>query len=91
MPDDFITLTESAPLFPTRPHKNSIVRWASRGCYGVKLKTVRFGGKRLTRPIWVEEFNHAVMRTTPDVYAASSAPTAAHQHATAKLDEMGIS
>jgi hypothetical protein len=90
MANDYITLLEAVPLFPTRPHRNSVIRWASRGCYNVKLKTLRFGGKRLTRPIWVEEFVQAVMGASPDVYADSPAPTSSHQAAEARLDAMGV-
>jgi hypothetical protein len=85
---DYITLLEAVPYFLTRPHKNTVVRWANRGVYGVKLKTIRFGGKRLTRPCWVAEFNQAVMGASPDAYADTSVPTASHQLAEAKLDVM---
>ena len=54
---DYITLLEAVPYFLIRPHKNTVVRWADRGVYGVKLKTIRYGGKRLTRKVWVELFN----------------------------------
>jgi len=93
MADDYISLQAAAPLFPTRPHKNTIVRWANRGLYGVKLKTVRYGGKRLTRPVWVDEFNVAMLGASPDSFADSNspAPTSSHEQAEAKLDEMGVS
>jgi hypothetical protein len=85
---DYITLLEAVPYFLTRPHKNTIVRWANKGVYGVKLKTIRYGGKRLTRPCWVEEFNRAVQGASPDVYAGDSAPTTSHLAAEATLDVM---
>ena len=90
MPKDYITLLEAVPCFLTRPHKNTIVRWATKGVYGVKLKTVRFGGKRLTRRVWVEQFNRAVMGASPDVFAETVETSAAHKTAEKKLDAMGI-
>ena len=85
---DYITLLEAVPLFLTRPHKNTVVRWATKGCYGVKLRTIRYGGKRLIRKIWVEEFNQAVLGATPNVYADSPATSSSHQQAEAKLDTL---
>ncbi len=90
MDNDYISLLEAVPYFPTRPHKNTVVRWANRGCYGKKLKTIKCGGKRLTRPCWVQEFNRAVMDASPDVYADSSVPTPSHQAAEAQLDAWGV-
>jgi hypothetical protein len=87
---DYITLLEAVPYFLTRPHKNTIVRWANKGVYGVKLKTIRYGGKRLTRPCWCEDFNRAMQGASPDVYADSPATTSSHQAAEARLDAMGV-
>jgi hypothetical protein len=89
MPKDYITLLEAVPCFLTRPHKNTIVRWATKGVYGVKLKTVRFGGKRLTRRAWVDQFNESVMGASPDSYADVE-PSAAAKKAAKKLDKLGI-
>jgi hypothetical protein len=92
MVNDFISLQKAIPLFPARPHRNTVIRWANRGIDGVKLMTVRFGGKRLTRPVWVEEFCKAVMGTSPEGNAAPSIETSAtHNAAEDKLDAMGIS
>jgi hypothetical protein len=85
---DYITLLEAVPYFLIRPHKNTVVRWADRGVYGVKLKTIRYGGKRLTRKVWIEEFNKAMIGASPDPYAADSAPTTSHLAAEATLDVM---
>jgi hypothetical protein len=85
---DYITLLEAVPYFLTRPHKNTVVRWANKGCYGIKLRTVRYGGKRLTRKIWVEKFNQAVLSATPNVYADSPATSTSHQQAEVKLNSL---
>ena len=88
--NDYITLLEAVPYFLTRPHKNTIVRWANKGVYGVKLRTIRYGGKRLTRPCWCEDFNRAMQGASPDVYADSPATTSSHLAAEARLDAMGV-
>ena len=90
MSTDCITIPEAVPLFLNRPHRNTVIRWANKGVYGVKLKTIRYGGKRLTRKVWVEEFNQAMMGASPDVYAGNSAPSSSHQAAEAQLDARGI-
>jgi hypothetical protein len=53
-PDDYLTLLESVPFFLTRVHKNTVARWANKGCYGIKLMTIRYGGKRLTKKSWLK-------------------------------------
>ena len=62
---DAISMQEAAGILPGRPHKNTIVRWATRGIYGVKLKTARFAGRRFTRPSWLREFCAAVQAKSP--------------------------
>ena len=84
--------------FPGRPHRNTIVRWATTGCYGVRLKTVRFGGKRLTRKVWVDEFNERVLENSPSFQMDTADPAEAEEaenfsapsEAAAKPDSMGI-
>jgi len=90
MPTDYISLREACKFFPSNPHKNTVIRWANRGVYGVKLKTVRFAGKRLTRKVWVDEFSVAIMGASPDSYADSAVPTTSHAAAEAKLDSLGV-
>ncbi len=79
----YLSITEAAQRLPGRPHRNSIRRWMTAGCYGVKLRSTRFGGKRLTTEEWINDFVAAVQ---------SSMPTAnlAHLEASAKLDKMGV-
>jgi hypothetical protein len=89
-PDDYLTLLEAVPYFLTRVHKNTAARWANKGCYGIKLKTIRYGGKRLTKKSWVEEFNQAVLGATPNVYADSPATSSTSQQAVSQLDAMGV-
>jgi len=90
MPEDYISLSEACKQFPSRPHRNTVIRWASRGCYGVKLKTVRYGGKRLTRPIWVDEFNASLLGASPDSFADTDANAPSHAAAESRLDAFGV-
>ena len=44
--DDLVPLDQAAKLLPNRVHKSTIFRWQSRGVRGVRLETVRIGGRR---------------------------------------------
>gem|GEM_PF-3624684 len=93
MPSDYISLIESVSLFPTRPHVNTIRRWAARGCNGVVLRTVKWGKRRMTRPEWISEFVYATICATDDIYRDSQpapATSTSHQRAESKLDAMGV-
>lgn len=48
MPTDYITLSQAAQELPGQPHLVTLHRWATRGIKGVKLGTIRVGGRRLT-------------------------------------------
>jgi len=87
MPKDFLSLREACAHFPSRPHLNTVGRWATRGVYGVKLKTCRYGGKRLTRKAWIEEFNAKLLSSSPSFKIDGTDPATAAED---KLDAMGI-
>jgi len=90
MPEDFLSLSDACSHFPTKPSRNTVVRWATKGLYGAKLQTIRFAGKRLTRKVWVAEFSAAMLKNSP-TYARDDAPvTAAAEDAASKLDALGI-
>ena len=50
------TLSEAARLLPGRPHVSTLHRWARRGVKGVRLDTVRIGGRRYTSIEAVQRF-----------------------------------
>ncbi len=52
----YLSLRDATQFLPDRPHYNTVRRWMQEGCAGVKLRSVRFGGKRLTTAEWCEEF-----------------------------------
>lgn len=83
MERDYWTVTQAAKAFPGNPHANSVRRWMHEGCYGIKLRSVRFGKKRLTTRQWCEEFAQAFEEADPAI-------TAEHHKAQAKLAAMGI-
>ncbi len=76
------SIVEAAQRLPGRPHRNSVRRWMQQGCNGVKLRSVRFGGKRLTTDAWIEEFTQAV--------TAATTPASEHFKAEAKLEQLGV-
>ncbi len=88
MPTDakFITFQEATRLIPSRPHINTIRRWADRGYQGIKLRTVRCGRRRMVPVEAIEEF----MRATSGLHAPDPAQSDAHKRAEAKLDAMGV-
>lgn len=89
-PQDYVTIRQAVSLFPTRPHVGTLKRWMTRGVYGVRLQSVKFGQKRLTRPVWVHEFIDRTIKATPDVFADTSATATSHQAAVKELREMGV-
>lgn len=79
----YLSISEASQRLPHRPHKNSVRRWMTEGCYGIVLRSTRFGGKRLTTEEWINDFVAAVQSSTPTANVA-------HLEATAKLDKMGV-
>lgn len=45
---------------PGRPHLSTIFRWLSRGVRGIRLASVRVGGRRFVSPAQIENFIAAV-------------------------------
>lgn len=43
----------------TRPHLSTVIRWATRGCRGVRLETAFVGGRRFTSVDAVRRFVEA--------------------------------
>jgi Protein of unknown function (DUF1580) len=79
----YLSITQASQRLPGRPHRNTVCRWMNDGCYGVKLRSVRFGGKRLTTEEWCDEFVAAVQSSEPT-------PNRAHLEANAALDTLGV-
>lgn len=92
----FITLQEAAKLFPSRRrdrpvHVSAVYRWALHGARGIKLKTWRTPGGRVTTPEAVREFVEA-LTTALDGPQAAPPPRASARAAAAgaELAKIGI-
>ena len=72
----FITFKEATRLIPSRPHINTIRRWADRGYRGIKLRTVRCGRRRLVPVEAIEEFMRATSGFHAPAPSMSDAPSA---------------
>ena len=46
--EDLISLPEAARELPTNPHVSAIYRWCNRGIRGVRLESIKIGGKMFT-------------------------------------------
>ena len=58
--DGLMPLSEAARSLPGRPHVSTLHRWRIRGVQGVKLETVRIGGRRFTSLEALERFSASV-------------------------------
>lgn len=58
--EEFISLAEAARLIPGRPHLSTFYRWRTRGVNGIKLETVRIGGRRMISRSALVQFITAV-------------------------------
>jgi hypothetical protein len=61
---DLLTLSEVSRLLPGRPHPSTIWRWRRKGIGGVKLRTVRIGGRTYVQRHALEEFIEAMTRAS---------------------------
>ena len=51
-----ISLTEAASCTPSRPTVRTLWRWASKGVAGVRLQTLKIGGRTYTSRPAIERF-----------------------------------
>ncbi len=52
----FLTFLQASTLVPSKPHANTLWRWATAGVRGKKLKSYLLGGQRFTTKEDVEDF-----------------------------------
>lgn len=52
----YLTLGEAAKTLPTRPSTQTLFRWCTRGCRGVKLESLRFGRRIVVTPEALDKF-----------------------------------
>jgi hypothetical protein len=84
---DFLSMREAAKRLPTRPHISTVIRWAERGCRGIRLKTWLIGGVRVTSEQALSEFLSGLNGERVEITRATAERLNAAEKA---LDEAGI-
>jgi hypothetical protein len=46
--ETLISITDAAKRCPSRPHVGTVWRWTLNGLHGIKLQSIKVGGKRFT-------------------------------------------
>ena len=91
--ESLLSMTDASREFPGRPHVSTLWRYAQTGCRGVKLETIRCGGRRFTSREALERFTRAVTVAVdgPGVNIPTPTPRQADlRRAEEKLDRAGI-
>lgn len=74
--EDLLTFSEAAKNLPTidgrRAHASTIWRWARKGIQGVKLETLRVGGRFVTSAEALERFSRKLAELPPGAASSSS-------------------
>lgn len=71
--EELMLVTKAIQILPFRTHPSTLIRWSKRGVGGVKLETVRVGGRRLvSRRALMDFINTLTKAVDGDV---ASAPT----------------
>lgn len=60
--EKLITIKDARKLFPVRPSLSTVFRWLNKGTRGVKLESVRIGGRRYTTAEAIDRFIDAQQR-----------------------------
>ena len=85
--EQIISLVEAAGQYPGRPHISTIFRWGDRGVCGVRLETVRCGGRRCTSHEALDRFTQRVTAAA-DGQSIESRSTTPRQRK-AEVDQAG--
>jgi Protein of unknown function (DUF1580) len=87
--DELLSFAEAARLLPGHPNPSTLWRWRTRGIDGIKLATVRVGGRRFVSRAALNEFISAVTRTG-ESSIPSDASVARSQETTLRLKASGL-
>ena len=52
----YLTCSEVAKTLPTRPSAQTVFRWMTKGCRGIKLESFRLGRRIVTTPESLDKF-----------------------------------
>ena len=72
--ESLISLKDACAYLPGRPHISTMWRWIKRGIAGIRLETVKVGGKRFTSVEAIERF---IASTTAEADIALSGDNSA--------------
>lgn len=61
--ENLVPLVQAGRHLPQRPHRSTLRRWAYQGIDGVRLETVKLGGRRYTS---LESLQRCVTRLSGD-------------------------
>jgi len=62
----FFSLNEATKKFPSPVSRATLERWIRRGVHGVKLATIKIGGRRFTTASAIRDFLLGQQHTTPE-------------------------
>lgn len=94
--DRLIPLAEAAKRLPGRPHVSTLHRWRTRGVRGIRLRTMKIGGRRVVALSDLEDFVAAVTAASDGERPAAPRSSKQGQRqrdiakAEAELDRLGI-
>jgi hypothetical protein len=92
--ESLLTFPEAAAALPDRPHVSTVHRWRMRGINGIKLETIRIGGRRYTSQEALDRFIGAITSAVDGLEPAK--PTSRkhqlrrHEQAERELEAAGI-
>lgn len=87
--DDFIPIEQAPDLLPGKPHVSTLHRWRTRGVQGVRLATVRLGGRRLVSRAALIEFITS-LTSVVDGDSAAAAKSRISRHRTVDVAEREV-
>jgi len=79
--ESLIPMSTAGRHFPACVQRSTVERWVRRGVNGIKLETVRVGGKRFTTHEAITRFLHAQQSQGPQTAAPKPAMTKAELEA----------
>lgn len=72
--DKLLTLPEASRYLPGNPHVSTLHRWRIRGVRGVRLETVRIGGRRFVSVAALAEFCDRVTASQSGLHSPAAKP-----------------
>ena len=70
--ETFVPINEVSNVLPSPKSPATVQRWIRQGVNGVKLATIKIGGRRYTTKSAIREFLHAQQKTVPETARSES-------------------